>query len=106
MWHRRHVTRFRVERSGGFAGLVLRADVDAAELPGDAVRSASALDWSTLDAPSAGRRDGFTYRLELLPADDALAAAPPRAVELAEPPPPELRPLLDALMQHARPDVP
>ena len=92
--------RFRVERSGGFAGLVLRADVEASSLPPDVVLSATSLDWAALPVPPSTRRDGFTYRLELLPPEGATAGAA-REVEVCDPAPTELRPLLDALLEHA-----
>ena len=50
-------------------------------------------DWSDATAPSS-RRDGYVYRLEL-------HGHPPRTAEVADPPPPALRPLLDALLARA-----
>lgn len=92
--------RIAFERSGGMAGLVLAATVEADALPPGLAEQATGLDWSSLpaQAPAPTRSDGFTYRLEV-----TRSGGGSTQVVLGEPPPAELRPLLDELLARARP---
>lgn len=90
------MTHIEFERSGGFAGLVLAASVDADALP----PGVADLDWGALPtaAPEPVRSDGFTYRLAV-----THVSGETQSVVLGEPPPAEVRPLLDELVRRARP---
>jgi Emfourin len=92
-------------QSGGLAGLTLVAEVDVDDLPADAAAVVRrALD--TVDLPALAARpppppagpDRFSYDLTVE------AAGEHQQVKLQEPEvPPELRPLLSALLPLARP---
>jgi hypothetical protein len=96
--------RVELERSGGFAGVTLRASLDTAELPAaeaDAVRRL--VDRADLDAlarrPPAPTRmpDRFQYDLTVTRDDRRQHLSVGEAAVT-----PELRPLLDHLMRRAR----
>lgn len=90
--------RIELERSGGFAGLTLRAALDTSELApplaGGAEAALARLPWGD-QAPTAPRgADHYQYKLDVV--DDAEQR---RSVVLFEPDiPDELRPLIQQLV--------
>ncbi len=95
--------RVRVERSGGFAGVVLRGEADTADLDEEQAARlrdlAGRVDLAALaaGAPSPGRADRFRYDVEVC--DDATSAESHR-VQLGETAvPADLRHLIDHVLR-------
>jgi hypothetical protein len=94
--------RIEFQRSGGFAGLTMGTQVDAAELPPEEARVFERLVESlersgACDAPPPGRPDRFQYELTITRGDQS------RRFQLAEQElTPEARELVNLLVERAR----
>ena len=90
------------QRSGGFAGLTMRTEVDTAELPSEEAqvyeRLAESLERSGVgDSPPPGKPDRFQYELTITRGKDS------RRFRLAEQDlTPEARELVSLLVERAR----
>jgi hypothetical protein len=92
--------RVELVRSGGFAGLVMKASMDTDEFPTEIATKVAAaidaLDWDAEQTPS-GWADGFQYQLTVR-RDGQLRTKILQEGEL----PPDARPLLVALLSRAQ----
>jgi hypothetical protein len=89
--------RLRLRRTGGIAGVPTEAELDTAELEQPRAEAVlSALDAAKDAHPAPPRPDTFSYELTIERSGNS------RTVTFGDPPPAELRPVLDAMQGRSR----